>query len=94
MVSVSSSSPVNLDVHVMAMEQKEFYIEIGRQNSVIISPSQPHYVYYKFGKNDSDTILVEIESNDDVCLTVSVQNSEVRKNFIFCEYLRSLLSCH
>lgn len=81
-VSVSSSSIENLDVSIVATEQTEFHVELDRNYTVVISPSQPQYVYYKFAEDDSDTVFIEIDSTDYVCLTVSVQDSGVRKTQI------------
>lgn len=78
-LSVSTSSANDLDVSIVATEQTEFYVELEKNYSVTISPSQPQYVYYKFAEEDSDTVLVEIDSEDDVCLTVSIQDSGVRR---------------
>lgn len=77
-VAVSTSNIANIDVSVVASEQTEFYAEAEETYSITISPSQPQYVYYKFTENDTDTVLIEIDSEDDVCLTVSVQDSSVR----------------
>lgn len=84
LVSVSTSDVVNLEVNIQATEQAEFYIQRDENNSLTISPSQPQYVYYKFTDSDTDSVIIEIDSADDVCLTVSIQDSSV--SFI-CFYL-------
>lgn len=70
----------NLTVNVLAAEENAFYVKRDDEYSVIVSPSQPRYVYYKFTESDSDSIIIEVDSEDDVCLTVSVQDSSVSNN--------------
>lgn len=77
MVSVSTSDIVDLEVEILVTEERDFYIETGTNHSLVVSPSQPEYVYYKFTEADTDSIIIEIDSEDDVCLTVSVQDSTV-----------------
>lgn len=76
-VSVSTSSLQDVEVNVVAEEQRAFYVDANNNYSVTISPSKPQYVYYKFAENDSDTVLLDIDSTDDICLIVSVQDSRV-----------------
>lgn len=40
-----------------------------------ISPATPEYFMYKFGNEDS--VLIKIESPDDLCMKVSVQDIKV-----------------
>lgn len=50
----------------------------GIEKTVEISPSEPKYYGYVFSKETEDTsVLVRVESDNDVCMTVSIQNTSV-----------------
>ncbi|XP_023029154.2 sid-1-related A [Leptinotarsa decemlineata] len=74
-ISLSTSSPQNVTIHLELEEEKNFYVNLGHKYSLLVSPSEPRYVFYKFNENTSDTIVIEVDSEDDVCLIVSVQDS-------------------
>lgn len=51
---------------------QNFHIRKGRSMNTTISPATPEYFTYKFGNEDS--VLIKIESPDDLCMKVSVQD--------------------
>ncbi|CAG9819072.1 unnamed protein product [Phaedon cochleariae] len=73
-IALSTSSARDVYVSVELEEQKDFYVELDRSYSLLVSPSEPQYVFFKFDENTSDTIVIEVDSKDDICLTVSVQD--------------------
>lgn len=84
-IAVSTVSNIPVDVTVRVEEQTDFYIKDNYTYSVTISPSQPKYFYYKYDENEdlenANTVILEVDSNDETCLTVSIQNSTVRLNY-------------
>ncbi|KAF2901357.1 hypothetical protein ILUMI_04829 [Ignelater luminosus] len=78
-ISVSTVCNVPVNVTIRVEEQTNFYIEQEKNYSMIISPSQPKYFYYKYNKTeDSENakpVILEVDSNDDTCLTMSIQNA-------------------
>jgi hypothetical protein len=74
-VALSTSSMVNVEVSVIVEEERNFYLTENKKYSIAVSPSETKYYYYKFLDRRSTTAVVEITSDDDVCLTVSIQDS-------------------
>ncbi|CAH0555524.1 unnamed protein product [Brassicogethes aeneus] len=70
-----STSDTNVVVHLKVVEEKEFYVKLNKEYSLMISPSEPKYVYFSYARDVSDTVIIEVDSEDDVCFTVSVQDS-------------------
>lgn len=75
-LAVSTSSPALVPIDIMLEEENSFYVLRNINYTVTVSPSQSKYVYFKFDKNASDTVVISVDSVDDVCLTVSVQDSK------------------
>nr|CAI5856012.1 unnamed protein product [Callosobruchus analis] len=75
-VGLSTSSPTAVEVKVELEEQKDFFLKADTSYTLTVSPSQPKYAFYKFTKTTSDTVVVEVESGDDVCLTMSIQDAK------------------
>ncbi|XP_066249476.1 SID1 transmembrane family member 2-like [Euwallacea similis] len=74
-VAISTSSPRNVTISIVLAEEKDFFMDKDTNYTVMVSPSQSRYKFFNFNKNVSDTVVIEVDSNDDVCLTVSVQDS-------------------
>ncbi|CAD5124719.1 DgyrCDS12990 [Dimorphilus gyrociliatus] len=56
-----------------------------------ISPSTPEYFMYSFGKEDS--VLITIESPDDLCMHVSVQDRKVDDSaLVYCICIEALIT--
>lgn len=50
----------------------------GEKRTIEISPSQPIYYGYIFpGQVESSSVVVHVESDSDICMTVSIQNTSV-----------------
>nr|CAH7721468.1 unnamed protein product [Callosobruchus chinensis] len=75
-VGLSTSSPTAVQVKVELEEQKHFFLQPDTSYTLTVSPSQPKYAFYKFTEKTSDTVVVAVESGDDVCLTMSVQDAK------------------
>ncbi|KAK9746974.1 dsRNA-gated channel SID-1 [Popillia japonica] len=75
-VSVSTSSPETVQVIVRADEVKQFYLENDKTYTAKISPSEPIFYHYSFPDTErSSRVYIEIDSEDDVCLIASVQDT-------------------
>lgn len=42
-----------------------------------LTPSEPVYYYYNFEQNTS-MVLLHVTSDDNICMTLSIQNSSVK----------------
>uniref|UniRef100_A0A1Y1KN72 SID1 transmembrane family member 1 n=1 Tax=Photinus pyralis TaxID=7054 RepID=A0A1Y1KN72_PHOPY len=77
-VSVSTASHDNIS-YTLQVDLADSYIEPGVSYDTVITPSQARYYFYSFPENRTEanyeTVILEIESQDDVCMMVSVQNS-------------------
>uniref|UniRef100_V5G0U6 SID1 transmembrane family member 1 n=2 Tax=Anoplophora glabripennis TaxID=217634 RepID=V5G0U6_ANOGL len=74
-VGLSTSSPHTVSISIEMEEEKDFYVELDKSYSVSVSPSEPRYVFYKFLEDAPDIVIVDVDSEDDICLVVSVQDS-------------------
>ncbi|KAG5866897.1 hypothetical protein JTB14_037848 [Gonioctena quinquepunctata] len=74
-ISLSTSSPRNIYVYLELEEEKDFYVQLNNNYSLMVSPSEPRYVFYKFDENTADTLVIEVDSEDEICLVASVQDS-------------------
>ncbi|CAH0555525.1 unnamed protein product [Brassicogethes aeneus] len=74
-VALSTSSSRNVGVVLKVAEEKNFYVELNKTYSLDVSPSEPKYVYFSSKNSSTDTVIIKIDSPDNICLTVSVQNS-------------------
>ncbi|KAL1492112.1 hypothetical protein ABEB36_012602 [Hypothenemus hampei] len=72
-VALSTSSKNNVTVNVFLEEEQNFYMNLDETYTVQVSPSQSRFKYFPVHQNVSDTVIIEVTSPDDVCLTVSVQ---------------------
>lgn len=52
----------------------------GNKTIIEISPSEPIYYGYIFSKQaDNSSVIVRVESDNDICMTVSIQNTSVSR---------------
>ncbi|XP_069691138.1 SID1 transmembrane family member 1-like isoform X2 [Periplaneta americana] len=72
-VSVSSASPRNLSFSLRVDEEKDFFIELSHERTLFVSPSEPRYYAFKF-EDGAETVLLRVDSDDDICMTISIQN--------------------
>lgn len=49
---------------------------LSKERSVHVSPAEPRYYDFKF-QEDIETVLLRVDSDDDICMTVSIQNKSV-----------------
>lgn len=76
-MALSTSSAINVDISVVVEEERNFYLLEGIPYEITVSPSESKYYYYKFTNKKHASAILEITSDDDVCLTVSIQDSYV-----------------
>lgn len=67
-----------------------YFYSLGDERTVQISPSEPIYYGYIFPQQtENSTVIVRVESDNDTCMTVSVQNTSVSHiNTITCKKYR------
>jgi hypothetical protein len=75
-VSVSTSSIENVNFTVWAELQMDFEFILDQVMNASVSPSQPKFFSFVFPTGIS-TILLEADSPDDACMTISLQERKV-----------------
>lgn len=73
-VSISSESLHNVSFSLFVKTVDYFFIGLSQIYEVIVSPSEPSYFVFKFQENYPDTVLLQVNSSDDTCTAVSIQN--------------------
>ncbi|XP_076686693.1 SID1 transmembrane family member 1 [Andrena cerasifolii] len=95
-VSLSTGSHVNILFKLNVTEDPRFYLSIGEKKSVKITPSEPVYYGYIFPEQiESSSVVVHVESDDDICMTVSIQNTscpvfDLERNTKFAGYWQTV----
>ncbi|XP_011702065.1 PREDICTED: SID1 transmembrane family member 1-like isoform X2 [Wasmannia auropunctata] len=78
-VGISTASRENIFFEISVVEVTDFYLSSEKEVEVQISPSEPIYYGYIFSKQsqpeENSSVIVRVESDNDVCMTVSVQNT-------------------
>lgn len=82
-VSISTFSPQNVSFTVRIEPEPDFLVGDNEPRTVSISPSAPKLFLYQFPAsvaasdawNSSDTVLLRLDSDDDICMLVSVQDN-------------------
>ncbi|XP_078051216.1 SID1 transmembrane family member 1 [Augochlora pura] len=75
-VSISTASHKNIFYRLNVTKDLDFYLRSGEKRSVSISPSEPNYYGYTSLKEaKSSSVIVNVESGNDICMTVSIQNT-------------------
>ncbi|KAL6257470.1 hypothetical protein P5V15_011040 [Pogonomyrmex californicus] len=74
-VGISTASYENIFFNISVVEVTDFYLSSGNKVEVQISPSEPIYYGYIFSKQENSSVIVRVESDNDICMTVSVQNT-------------------
>lgn len=92
-VAISTSSPTTVSITIILQEEQDFFMKRDIDYTVMVSPSQSRFKYFAFDENCTDTVVIEVDSTDDVCLTISVQDSAVSKseNNIFLIFRKRLV---
>lgn len=74
-VSLSSSSEIDLMVTLKVELETDFVIELDKNKTIQITPSKPRFYLYEFPTDKNVTsILLHVQSKDDICSIVSIQN--------------------
>ncbi|KAG7214138.1 hypothetical protein KM043_001492 [Ampulex compressa] len=74
-VSISTASPTNVSFNLNVVRVEDFYLSLGESKVVEISPSKPIYYGYSFPEQrDNSSITIRIDSDNDICMTASIQN--------------------
>ncbi|XP_031827510.1 SID1 transmembrane family member 1 isoform X2 [Nomia melanderi] len=75
-ISLSTASYNNISFKLNVTEDFHFYLRLGENRSIAISPSEPIFFGYTFPEHaESSSVIVHVTSESDVCMTVSVQNT-------------------
>ena len=80
-ISVSTASRTNVNYHIRLYRQNYFELEMNQtynlsksSKSEVLSPSSPIFYYFNFPK-DEDSALIKLDSNDNICMTLSIQEA-------------------
>ncbi|KAF5284132.1 hypothetical protein FQR65_LT00132 [Abscondita terminalis] len=79
-ITISTTSKSNVS-YTLAVNLTNIFVELNIEYNIVVSPSKPLYYFYSFLKNASDegnnseTVLLKVNSEDDVCMLVSIQNA-------------------
>ncbi|XP_018319207.1 SID1 transmembrane family member 1-like isoform X2 [Agrilus planipennis] len=81
-ISFSTASEEIISFSVEVTDETDFYIDLGKQYNITISPSEPRYYFYTFHQNvtvndkyNLKTVILEVNSDDLICMTISIQNA-------------------
>ncbi|XP_012233210.1 SID1 transmembrane family member 1 [Linepithema humile] len=75
-VGISTASHENIFFNISVVEVKDFYLSPGNKTTVQISPSEPIYFGYIYSRQaENSSVIVQVESDNDICMTVSIQNT-------------------
>nr|CAD7413898.1 unnamed protein product [Timema poppensis] len=71
------------------------FMRFSDEMTVHVSPAEPRYFSFKFLNDGRDTVLLRVDSPDDLCMTVSIQNIscpvfDLEKNVLFEGYWQSM----
>jgi hypothetical protein len=66
---------MKLPVSLLHIEMVCLIRRLSQERSIYVSPAAPRY--YEFQFKDIETVLLRVESDDDICMTVSIQNMSV-----------------
>ncbi|XP_015588840.1 SID1 transmembrane family member 1-like [Cephus cinctus] len=95
-VSISTASISNISFNLNVSHVEDFYIGLGEERKVVISPAEPIYYGYTFSDDvESSSVVVQFESDSDVCMTVSIQNTtcpvfDLERNIQFSGYWQTV----
>jgi len=83
MLHLFIGNPARLEVKVMTLTVMLLKIEmlfvicsLSEERSVYVSPAEPRFYEFKF-TDGIETVLLRVDSDDDICMTVSIQNMSV-----------------
>lgn len=67
---------MTLTVKLLKIEMFCVFCSLSEKRSVYVSPAEPRFYEFKFTDN-TETVLLRVDSEDDICMTVSIQNMSV-----------------
>lgn len=67
---------MTLIVMLLKIEMFCVICSLSEERSVYVSPAEPRFYEFKFTDN-VETVLLRVDSDDDICMTVSIQNMSV-----------------
>ncbi|XP_046382561.1 SID1 transmembrane family member 1-like [Ischnura elegans] len=71
-VSISSSSPIDVKFSVKVELIEDFFVQLSESKTISVSPNEPRFYGFNFPDN-VNTALLLVDSEDDICTTVSIQ---------------------
>ncbi|XP_017792434.1 PREDICTED: SID1 transmembrane family member 1-like [Habropoda laboriosa] len=94
-VSLSTANHRNISFKLNMTKETHFYLSSGEKRSVEVSPSQPIYYGYTFSEEVENSVIVHIESDSDICMTVSIQNTscpvfDLERNIEYAGYWQTV----
>lgn len=72
-VTVSSASPDPLTFSLVTTISPDFVVKLSDQRHLVTSPSTPVFYNFQFD-NRTESVLLVVQSPDDLCMSLSVQN--------------------
>lgn len=72
-----------------------FYVvdSLSEERHIHVSPADPQFYAFSF-PDDVETVLLRVDSDDDICMTVSIQNRSVSCVVMNILAVDSLDQCH
>ncbi|XP_043262716.1 SID1 transmembrane family member 1-like [Colletes gigas] len=95
-ITLSTADDRNVLFKLNVTHYTEFYLRTGEKRSTEISPSEPIYYGYIFQEQmESPVVIVHVESESDICMTVSIQNIscpvfDLERNIQFAGYWQTV----
>ncbi|CAK9831549.1 SID1 transmembrane family member 1 [Anthophora retusa] len=94
-ISLSTANHQNISFKLNMTQEPNFYLTPGEKRTAEISPSQPIYYGYTFPRDVEDSVIVHVQSNSDICMTVSIQNTscpvfDLERNIEFSGYWQTV----
>jgi hypothetical protein len=72
-----------------------FYVvdSLSEERLIHVSPADPQFYAFSF-RDNVETVLLRVDSDDDICMTVSIQNKSVSCVVMKILTVDSLDQCH
>ncbi|XP_034934611.1 SID1 transmembrane family member 2-like [Chelonus insularis] len=95
-VSIFTGSDSSVSFNLTVDLEDDFYLSLGKSREISITPAEPRYYAYNFSdKIESASVLMKVESHEDTCMTVSIQNTvcpvfDLERNIQFSGYWQTV----
>lgn len=74
-IIISSSSTQNLTFLLKLELEKDFVVSgVNQDRNLAVSPSEPRFYEFNWTPVSLDTVILRVDSDDNVCMVVSIQN--------------------